>query len=219
MIVYKQPNEEVNNRLIESCKTGDLELVKYLLTSPKLKIHADIHYKDDDAFTTACDGGHLHIIKYLCTSPELKEHVDIRSANDLGFVIACENNNLELVKYFLISSDLNSHADIHTYSNYALREICKRGHLELLEYLTSSIEVNAWYQKEDWPIGFFEACRLNQYHIARYFIFQLNFEINNKELKTLPLKVKNMFALRKLNMKLKKGLKEKINENCKIIKI
>lgn len=219
MIIYADPNEAINNRLIKACKDGDLDIVKYCLTSPELKSHADIHYKDEEAFTNACDKGHLHIIKYLLTSPELKEHIILHTYNDLGFVLACENNHIELVKYFLTDIELVSHADIHTYSNYSLKEICKRGYLELLEYLTSSIEINHRYEQKDWPIGFSEACRHNRYDILRYFIFNLAYEITEDELKNLPEEVKNMFELRRLNARLKTNLKVNNQEKEQIIKI
>jgi hypothetical protein len=215
---HNEPNKHLNNQLIQACKDGDLEKVRYLLTSPELVTHADINCKDGDAFTTACDEGHLHIIKYLLTSEELKEKVNINDYIGLGFVIACEYNHTHLVKYFLTSSDLEKSADIHTYNNYALRELCKRGHLDLLKYLTTSNEINSWYEEGDWPIGFKEACNQKQYNILRFFIFNLGYEVCEEDWARLPLEVKRMFELRKLNAKLTVELK--VNElKNKIVKI
>ena len=36
--------DDLNKKFTEACGTGNLEIVKYLLNSPELKIHADIHY-------------------------------------------------------------------------------------------------------------------------------------------------------------------------------
>ena len=48
-----------------ACMNGQLEVVKYLLTSPNLKEHADIHAEDDWGFRWACSEGHLEVVKYL----------------------------------------------------------------------------------------------------------------------------------------------------------
>ena len=57
--------KQLNEVFIDSCENGYLEVVKYLLTSPDLKEHADIHARSDDGFRSACRNGHLEVIKYL----------------------------------------------------------------------------------------------------------------------------------------------------------
>ena len=57
--------KQLNKVFIDSCENGYLEVVKYLLTSPDLKEHADIHARSDDGFRSACRNGHLEVIKYL----------------------------------------------------------------------------------------------------------------------------------------------------------
>jgi ankyrin repeat protein len=214
---YKDPNEEINNEFIQACAFGDLNKVKYLLTSSDLKEKANIHYKDDDGLTNACENGHLNIVQYLLTSSELKEHIDLHSYSDLAFVIACEKGNLKLVKYLLTSLDLKTHSDIHNYSNYALREICKYGYLELLDYLTTSKEIEERFEKQDWNIGFLEACKQKQYEIISFFIYILEFEADASVLNFLqknpnPI-VEEMFKLRELNRDLKKNLPNKKEKN------
>ena len=87
---YKKLNqEELNDQFIDSCAYGYLEVVKYLLTSPELKEHADIHAQDDFGFSWACRYGRLEVVKYLLTSTELTEHADIHAQDDLGFRLAC----------------------------------------------------------------------------------------------------------------------------------
>ena len=85
--------KKLNKVFINSCQKGHLEIVKYLLTSPELKEHANIHAQDDLGFRLACNYGHLEIVKYLLTSPDLKEHADIHADNDYGFGWACANDN------------------------------------------------------------------------------------------------------------------------------
>ena len=71
---YKKLNqEELNEQFIDACKNDDLDIVKYLLTSPELTEHADIHASNNLGFIKACFYGHLEVVKYLLTSHELKE--------------------------------------------------------------------------------------------------------------------------------------------------
>ena len=109
---YKKLNqEELNDQFIDVCAQGHLEVVKYLLTSPELTEHADIHAKYDLGFRGACENGRLEVVKYLLTSPELTEHVDIHAKDDLGFRSACYEGRLEVIKYLII--DMNIEKTIH----------------------------------------------------------------------------------------------------------
>ena len=49
--------KQLNEVFISSCQKGHLEIVKYLLTSPDLKEHADIHAKNHEGFRLACEKG------------------------------------------------------------------------------------------------------------------------------------------------------------------
>ena len=87
---YKKLNQkELNNQFIDACAQGQLEIIKYLLTSAELTEHADIHAENDLGFRSACLEGRLELVKYLLTSPDLKEHADIHADNDYGFRWAC----------------------------------------------------------------------------------------------------------------------------------
>ena len=57
--------KQLNEVFIDSCAYGHLEIVQYLLTSPDLKEHANIHAQDDLGFRWACEQGYLEVIKYL----------------------------------------------------------------------------------------------------------------------------------------------------------
>jgi len=86
--------DEVNIALYYACKKGNLDEVNYLLTSPDLTYHSDIHYENDEALHTSYFYGHLEITKYLLSSPKLNEHADIHSRDDQMFVF-CYGNYIE----------------------------------------------------------------------------------------------------------------------------
>ena len=115
---YKKLNqEELNKQFINACYEGRLEVVQYLLTSPELSEHANIHAKDDLGFIWACAQGHLEVVKYLLTSPELTEHADIHASSDEGFMWACYQGHLEVIKYLIIDMNIEKTNSIETYLN------------------------------------------------------------------------------------------------------
>ena len=115
---YKKLNqEELNNQFINACQNDDLDIVQFLLTSPGLKEHADIHARSDLGCVWACYEGCLEIIKYLLTSPELKKHADIHAENDVGFIWACYESRLEVIKYLIIDMNIDKTTYIETYLN------------------------------------------------------------------------------------------------------
>ena len=139
---YKKLNQkELNEQFIDACKNDDLEVIKFLLTSPKLKEHADIHASNDEGFRSACAQGHLEVVKYLLTSPELKEHADIHAKDDEGFIWACKNGHLELVKYLLTSAELKEHADVHADNDEGFRWACSDGQLEIVKFLILDMSI------------------------------------------------------------------------------
>ena len=132
---YKKLDQSnLDEAFINTCRAGNLDVVKYLLTSDELKEHADIH-ADDYGFVLACEYGHLELIKYLLTSNELKERTNIHTKDDCGFQSVCENGYLEVVKYLLTSDELKEHADVHAWNDSVFRWACETGRLEVVKYL------------------------------------------------------------------------------------
>ena len=113
----KLNQEELNKQFINACYEGRLEVVQYLLTSPELSEHANIHAEDDLGFINACDLGHLDVVKYLLTSPELTEHADIHAKDDEGFRWACRYGRLEVVKCLIIDMNIDKTTHIEDYLN------------------------------------------------------------------------------------------------------
>ena len=75
---YKKLNqEELNEQFIDACENGQLEVVKYLLTSAELTEHANIHARNDEGFIWACRYGHLEVIKYLIIDMNIDKTIQI----------------------------------------------------------------------------------------------------------------------------------------------
>ncbi len=176
---------QLNNAFIGACKDGDLDIVRYLLTSSELEKHADIYARDNSGFQMACLHNHLEVVRYLLTSTELKDHANIHSNEDRGFCWACNNGHLEIVRYLLTSPELQEHVNIHAYDDRGFRWACSNGHLEIVRYLLTSPELKEhanihanshpdegglWACEESQDGGFCWACEEGHLEIVCYLL-------------------------------------------------
>ena len=106
---------QLNSQLINACSYGQIDIVKYLLTSPDLKQHADIHARNDSALSCACNKGHLDLVIYLLTSSYLKEHANIYAQYDNAFIGTVENGHLDIIHYFIFDYQIEKTKDIEEY--------------------------------------------------------------------------------------------------------
>jgi ankyrin repeat protein len=143
--LYEQYKNLDKNRLnIEfqwACSGGDLELVKYFLTSTDLKTHADISSSSNVGFMQACKNGHLDVVKYLLTSKDLKKHVDIHARNDEIFTLTCFTGKLDVIKYLLTSPELTEHIDIHTNKDGGFLRACEGNQYNVLQYFIFDLNI------------------------------------------------------------------------------
>ena len=135
--------KQLNEVFIDSCSNGYLEVVKYLLTSPDLKEHADIDADNDYGFRLACENGHLEVVKYLLTSPDLKEHADIHADNDSGFRWACSHGQLEVVKFLILDMSIEKTKHIEDYLNKNQDNKCVKEAIELFQIREFNQKLNA----------------------------------------------------------------------------
>lgn len=56
-----------------ACLFGSLDVVRYLLTNPKINPPIDIHIKNDSAFKGAAQMGRIEIIEYLIIEANIKK--------------------------------------------------------------------------------------------------------------------------------------------------
>ncbi len=129
--------EMLNTRFLKACEMGNLDLVRYVLTSPELTEHADINVHEDLGLQRACKFGHLKIVKYLLTSKQLKKHADIHNEKGLALRWACTYGQLDVVKYLLTSPELQEHADIHADHDEGYQWACTKEYIDIVLYLLS----------------------------------------------------------------------------------
>jgi hypothetical protein len=106
----KKSKSSMNYELLSACRKGELEEVKYILTNPELKVHADINFEDkvtmENALSEACESGNLDIVDYLLFSKELKENINIEKSIDSAFYEAFRNGHVHILKYLIFQAKI-----------------------------------------------------------------------------------------------------------------
>lgn len=171
--------EKLNNALCWAADANDFNKIVYLLTSPELTEHADIHANQDEVFRTACNRGNLPLVQFLLTSTTLKERVDIHCCDDYGIVEAVSSGNIELVQYLLTSPELSEHIDVNALEGLALCAACRYGHLDIVKFLLFAPEIDNLSLSKH---AFEEALENQHYHIIDYFLqtYDLQAQIESK---------------------------------------
>ena len=104
--------EQMNNELVSASYFNKVPLIKELLTSPKLKINAQIN-ADSRFIGNICSNGDLEILKYVLTSPELKEHAEIHLDHERALACAIYAGDIPMVDYILFSPELKEHGNLY----------------------------------------------------------------------------------------------------------
>ncbi len=139
---YNVSQVSLNNSLISACNYGNLDEVKFLLTAPKLKLHADIDNNDGLCLAYACMNNHTDIVEYLLTSKELVKNADIHINEEYALFCSANNDFYDLFKYLLTSPDLKEHADIHAKDDYIFKTLCSEKSIDLIDYLIFDYKIN-----------------------------------------------------------------------------
>ena len=79
----------IDLKLIEAAKAGDLKTVKYLMG-----LGADIHYLADEAFRTSVFEGRIKVVKFL-----VEHGANIELWYDWAIVFSKMNDHPEITKY------------------------------------------------------------------------------------------------------------------------
>lgn len=126
---------EIDQEFIKACKSSNMNLVKYLLTSKELYINADIQAENSIALWLAVEQQNLDLVSYLLSSRELSKHVKIRSLSNDVFILACEKANLEIIKYLLTSKSIKEKSNLYAQNNSAFLISCTKGSFEVFNFL------------------------------------------------------------------------------------
>ena len=110
-----------NVGLTLACNNNHLDMVKYLIETEGV----DIHAQEDEALITASLWGYIEVVEYL-----VSKGANIHARNGEILLIACHRNSVAMVKY-LISQGI----DVNTQEGKALKISCMYGYIDIYKIL------------------------------------------------------------------------------------
>jgi len=102
----------ISSALSQASENGDLETVKYLLTTQDLTPYFNIIHDTNKLLLNACINGQLEIVQFLLTSPELEKKAKLEYKDHKAFTKACESGNLELIRFFIVDLDYEKNKEV-----------------------------------------------------------------------------------------------------------
>jgi hypothetical protein len=218
--------ENLNKELYKAAQNGDLDYIKYLLTSTELKLHADPNLNGNYCFKLACRSGHLDTVKYLFSDENTKLKLSTDRLIIDGTLEAADNNQIEILDYFRNQAKINNHYTEARFINdnlVILERACAFGFLETVDYILQNPKVENYVLDEKTIFNLFESCiYANSSDLIKYFIFELNLKNTESVTKLLDevseeqkKEIEQLFELRQLNQSLNSELEHNQNNTKK----
>lgn len=163
---------------IESCKYGQLEVVKWLYQLGSINIHA-CH---DKAFRISCEKNHLTIAKWLydlgsvCKEQNpLAQGVDIYANHGEVFILSCKCGRIEVAKW------LYEYCNYNFRINYDCSFIlsCREGKLEVAKWLYELYEPDDFNECKG--SAFLHSCENGRIKVTKWLYEIGNINIHAKE--------------------------------------
>jgi hypothetical protein len=191
--------EDLGVALVDAVKAHRMDEIRYLLTSPELKEHADINIYAGAPLRNATRYDFFDIVKYLLTSPELTQHANIDAETGYPFKTACRHGYLDILKFFLESPKLKNRIDIHHDDDIGFRVAFTHKQLEVMQYLIFDRNMEENQTIKEYTSGYLNST-----------------DPSFKSDKEFAIKVNNMFRLRDLNKQLHDELPVAKQNNKKV---
>jgi len=119
-----------------ACSHGFTEIVRLLLTDPRVDPKADTHY----SLRTASKKGHTDVVKVLLESGR----VDPAGSDNYAILKACTGGHTSIVSMLLADSRVDPNCRAHK----PLLRASEGGHLDILKMLLSDERVDPWATKD-----------------------------------------------------------------------
>jgi hypothetical protein len=100
----------------EACSRGDLNVVKFLLASPELKNHANIHTSNDLGIYFACKIKDKELVNYLLSSEDIKENITAEIAINKAYFY--RDNSIINFLIYEVKIPKNNSMDLYLHQNY-----------------------------------------------------------------------------------------------------
>lgn len=168
--------------LVTACENGDLELVRYLLTSDDLVTHANVHGQycnifheySESPLKNAVKYGSKELIDYLCTSKELVEHADILYNNDEILYTIATQEKVDMIQYLMYDINVEERPNI---SYHFLGFLCREQNR--LSILKNFLNDPQYEHHIDMSYLLNIACSVGNLDTVKYLLLDASLKNNN----------------------------------------
>lgn len=108
----KMTIEQLDRELINACQNGDIEIVKYILTSPDLNQNSNINTLSNNAVSFARLKDHFEVFAYLLSSPLFDKNTYDYSSD---FNHCCRRNKTKFIDYFIFDYKIEKTDEINNF--------------------------------------------------------------------------------------------------------
>jgi ankyrin repeat protein len=121
--IHKNPNA-----FISACGSGELEIVKYFMSSPYIKVHTDPE-KYVLGFKKACANNYVNIAQYFLEDTDLLQSLVTENYKEI-FSNACTCSCINILDYLLKNTYINEHVNMESHFLKAV----EHNNLEVVHY-------------------------------------------------------------------------------------
>jgi hypothetical protein len=164
---------EINQDMKTFFYAKEFDLVKYLLTSPDLKHHADINFSHDFLFEHASMYGYTDLIKFILETPTLNRTKSLKDSCISGMHYAVEKGHLDTIQYFEAKLNENNDNISHQYLLLLTQQACVHGQLNVFKHLAEKYLENHSFKDKDYK-AFSKTFKKPYLDLIQYLIFELN---------------------------------------------
>lgn len=130
---YNQKQFIVDLRFLSSCKNGDLEAAKTLVSDGLDGARIRIDELSGRALVSAASTGQLHIIEYLLTSNDFSPNPSASYSENKALLNAIQTGNKDVVKYLwsidCVRNDFHKDEDKYRFARQALMDSAYKSHI------------------------------------------------------------------------------------------
>lgn len=140
--------KEIKEDFFKSCKEGDIEKMKYYISSPSISFNVDIFSEHSKGLSLACEYGHLDIVRYLVSNPELRKKCSIFSNSNRCLEISCMNGHVDIVQYLLTSDELDKNICLTDNDIWIFKNTVKNNQVGVINYVLNDNQIKTQSDKK-----------------------------------------------------------------------
>lgn len=184
-VQFTVAGESVSYPFLTACAEGTVDLVRFFLTSPKLKMHVPIEIANmrlsqpETGLYKACQNGRLSIVKYLLTSPDLPEKAKLTKS---CVSRACSRGYVDVLRFLCFSPDIKDKVDVREMADSLFQFACQQNNFEMLQFLVEECKLKLTASRDFSSSAFEYAALRADNKMFNYILYDMDYEPTEEEI-------------------------------------